>query len=293
MTSDVKKATDLRTRSFAQHDPATAMASLFRPVARGRRPTGLEVRTTWGTVELEFAIHTAVDTRDQTVLLSILALAAGKPSINSTSTGPTGQQLWLALNEPGVVQFNGVSTVLETTVYALHKESGLQVGGSGYDTIRQSLKRLSRISLTVRDGEVGHRREFSQRFISYRIDEASGLITIAINSRLAEALTGHHVRVNLDERAQLASEPAQIAHAWLSAWLRPGKAGRIGLDKLIERVWGGGDVKADTFRKRRSRLRAAIVEIAALKGWKLVEDDQAMLTITRPALIARSGEDVA
>ncbi|UOA21612.1 plasmid replication protein RepQ (plasmid) [Sulfitobacter indolifex] len=276
-----------RTLSFAQHDPATAMASLFRPVARGRRPTGLEITATWGKVEIEFGVHTAVDTRDQTILLTVMALAAGGPEISAASTGTIGQQLWLDLNEPGKVTFEGRSTVLETNLYTVLRESGLKLGGSAYDSVRKSLKRLSRIDLIVRDGDHGSRREFSQRFLSYYMDEKSGRITIALNTRLAEALVGHHVRVNLDERSALSTDAALIAHAWLSAWIRPGRSSRISLDGLIGKVWGEGDVSPPTFRKRRERLRAALNEIRQLQGWTIIEDERSVLQISRPALIER------
>jgi replication protein C-like len=278
-----------RTLSFAQHDPATAMASLFRPVARGRRPKGLEITATWGKVEIEFGVHTAVDTRDQTILLTIMALAAGGPEISAASTGTIGQQLWLDLNEPGKVTFEGRSTILETNLYTVLRESGLKLGGTAYDSVRKSLKRLSRIDLIVRDGDPGSRREFSQRFLSYYMDEKSGRITIALNTRLAEALVGHHVRVNLDERAALSSsnEAALIAHAWLSAWIRPGRTSQIKLDGLIGKVWGEGDVAPPTFRKRRERLRAALDEIRRLQGWTVIEDERSVLHISRPALIER------
>lgn len=274
-----------RRLSFAQHDPATAMASLFRPVARGRRPKGLEVTATWGDVEIEFGVHTAVDTRDQTVLLTIMALSAGGPQISAQSTGTIGQQLWLDLNEPGKVSFEGRSTVLDTNLHTIVRESGLKLGGSAYDSVRQSLKRLSRIDLIVRDGEKGSRREFSQRFLTYRVDERSGKVTVALNTRLAEALVGHHVRVNLDERSILTTDAAQIAHAWLSAWIRPGTSSRIGLDNLIGKVWGDAQVSPSTNRKRRERLRAALDEIRHLRGWTILEDERAVLQISRPELI--------
>lgn len=276
---------DGRRLTFAQTDPATAMASLFRPVARGRRPKGLEVVARWGEVEIEFGVHTAVDTRDQTVLLTIMALAAGGPEIGAHSTGTIGQQLWLDLNEPGQVSFEGRSTILETNLHTILREGGLKLGGSAYDSVRQSLKRLSRIDLIVRDGEKGSRREFSQRFLTYRVDERSGKVTVALNTRLAEALVGHHVRVNLDERSSLATDAAQIAHAWLSAWIRPGRSSRIELDNLIAKVWGDGEISSSTNRKRRERLRAALDEIRTLRGWTIIEDDRAVLQISRPDLI--------
>lgn len=276
---------------FAQHDPALAMASLFRPVARGRRPTGLEISATFGTVEIEFGLHTAVDTRDQTVLLTIMALAAGGPPLTSSSAGPIGQQLWLELNEVGKATFDGRSTVLDTNLHTLMREGGLTLGGSAYDSVRGSLKRLSRISLIVRDGQKGHRREFSQNFISYRIDEKSGGVSIALNTRLAEALVGQHIRVNLHERSLLTSESAQICHAWLSAWIKHGSSSRISLDKLIEKVWGDTKVKAPTLRKRRSRLRTALDELRDLDGWRITEDDRSVLLITRPAMIDKSKPD--
>lgn len=270
--------------SFAKQDPALALCSLFRPITKGRRPGGLRVETDHGGLHLRFAIWQALDTRDQSVLLAAVGLAGldSDCHLSATSSGPIGQQLWLDL-EPVMQAKMEKAVVVTTTRYALLQAAGIHDRGRNYGMLEECLERLSMVGCRAqKDGY-----DWSMRLLSYA-ENPDGTIHIALNARFADAIAGHHVRVSLDERRQLSGDAAQIGHAWLSAWLRPGRSNSIMVDNFGEKVWGQGNVKDATKRKRRERLLKAVDQIGTLTGWRVKVEGKgkrAKLTCTRPQIL--------
>ena len=270
----------------ARHDPAIALVSLFRPICRGRRPGGLQLKTEHGGYELRFNVWQALDTRDQSVLLGAIGMAGIEhQNLHSEVTGETGQQLWLDL-EPGKQAQMDRALVVTTTRYALLQAAGIHDRGANYGLLENCLERLSMVGCRVKkDGY-----DWSMRLLSYA-ESPDGTIHIALNSRFAEAIAGHHIRVNLEERRTIHGDTAQVAHAWLSAWLRPGATNTISMDKLAEKVWGTEPVRPSTRSSRRDRLSKALYEIEKLRGWRIKvsgRGERAKATITRPRLIEAS-----
>ncbi|GJA79420.1 hypothetical protein KAM354_46560 [Aeromonas caviae] len=176
--------------------------------------------------------------------------------------------------------------VVKTTRYALMQAAGLDDKGRNYDLLEDCLERLSMVGCRARkDGY-----DWSMRLLSYA-ETPEGQIHIALNPRFAEALSGHHVHVSLMERRELHSDTAQLAHAWLSAWLRQGNSNSIRLDRLAEKVWGPPSKAAATNRKRRERIGKALDEISKLHGWNVKIEGRgvaAKATIKRPLLLEQS-----
>lgn len=250
--------------AFAQTDPATALASLFRPVCRGRRPLGLRVDTEFAGFSLMFTCWEWLDTRDQSVLLACVGIAGIENlKLTASAAGAIGQQLWTDL-KPENEALSGDAVVLTTTYYALLQAAGLNSSAPDYERLKDILYRLSQVGCRVKkDGY-----DWSMRLLSYAA-KPDGTIHIALNQRFAEALAGQNVRVSLDERRQLKSDCAQVLHAYLTATTRPGSKGLwIALDGLSTRIWGVAAQNANTQRKRRSTLVAALLEIGA-QGWKI------------------------
>ena len=251
---------------FAKQDPALALLSIFRPICRGRRPGGFSIETIYDDTHVKYNIWQALDSRDQSVLLSILGLTgmlANEVSwLGSNVSNEQGQQLWLDL-EPSDTAKLQKAVVVKTTKYALLQACGYNDSGKSYELLKSSLERLSMVGMRAR--KAGH--EWSMRLLSYAVTP-EGVIHIALNPRFADSLLGHHVNVSLIERRLLHSEVAQIAHAWLSAWLRQGSANKIGIDRLTEKIWGTQTVSDSTNRKRRERTIKALNEISEL-GWNI------------------------
>lgn len=269
--------------SFALHDPATALASLFRPVCRGRRPLGLRVDTEFNDFKLMFTCWEWLDTRDQSVLLAAVGMAGIENlKLTASAAGEIGQKLWTDL-KPENEALSGGAIVLTTTYYALLEASGLPTRGADYERIKDILYRLSQVGCRVKkDGY-----DWSMRLLSYA-SRPDGTIHIALNERFAKALAGQNVRVSLDERRQLKSDCAQVLHAWLTATTRAGSKGFwSGVDTLAVRVWGVAAQNENTQRKRRSTLVAALAEIAEL-GWKIEYKGigaKSMVRVQRPRII--------
>lgn len=281
MTSLVNhRGTDI---DHARHDPALALVSLFRPICRGRRPGGLQFITQHDGYELRFNVWQALDVRDQSVLLAAVGLAGMEhQGLHSDVSGPVGQQLWLDLEPAEQAQMDR-ALVVTTTRYVLLQAAGMPDQGKSYGLLENCLERLSMVGCRARkDGY-----DWSMRLLSYA-ESPDGTLHIALNSRFAEAIAGHHVRVSLQERRTIHGDTAQVAHAWLSAWLRPGATNTIRMDNLAEKVWGAEPVRPATRRSRRDRLHKALDEIGRLQGWSIKvagRGERAKATITRPRLI--------
>lgn len=271
---------------FALHDPATALASLFRPVCRGRRPTGLTLETEFDGFKLKFTAWEWLDTRDQSLLLAAVALAGLEHAeLHAEARGKVGQQLWLDL-EPAKAAVQGKAIVVTTTRYALLEAAGLSTSGRDYKRLEDDLYRLAQVGCRVqKDGY-----DWSMRLLSYA-SNPDGTIHIALNSRFAEAISGQHVRVSLEERRHIEGDAAQVLHAWLSAVTRPGSQGVwMGLDALALKVWGVESKNAATQRKRRERILTALQEIEG-QGWKIEHRGRGQrhqVRVTRPKLIENS-----
>lgn len=268
---------------YAHTDPATALASLFRPVERGRRPGGLLLESEHGGLKLRFAIWQALDTRDQSILLAAVGMAGmfGK-NLHAGIEGDRGRELWEAL-EPAERALHDTSVVITTTRYALLQAAGLDDKGRNYGLLEECLERLSMVG--CRAQKDGH--DWSMRLLSYS-EAPDGTIHIALNSRFATALGAHYVHVSLSERRAIKGEAAQIAHAWLCAWLRPGRVQKIHLDALAAKVWGDKSKNQDVRDKRRQRIAKALSEIADLTGWHVEvvgKGQKAILHIKRPRLL--------
>lgn len=251
----------------ARQDPALGLVSLFRPVCRGRRPGGLTIEHDHDGLHFKFNIWRVLDSRDQSVMLGLIGLAgmlyaAGETNnLGAEVTHSRGQQLWLDLYPTDSAVLDH-ALVVKTTRYALLKASGLDDKGRNYGLLECCLERLSMVGCRARKDEY----DWSMRLLSYA-ETPEGQIHIALNPRFAEALSGHNVHVSLTERRELHRDIAQLAHAWLSAWLRRGKNKSIRLDRLAEKVWGPPSESASTNRSRRKRISKALEEISNLRGW--------------------------
>ena len=254
--------------SFALHDPATALAALFRPVSKGQRPKGREVHTEFDGLKLMFTCWEWLDTRDQSVLLAAVGMAGiDNVSLSAAAPGEIGQQLWADL-EPTKDALKGKAVVVTTTYYALLQAAGLPTRGGekgDYERIKDILYRLSQLGCRVKkDGY-----DWSMRMLSYA-SSPDGTIHIALNERISQALGGgQNVRISLDERRQLKTEPAQVMHAWLTAITRPGAKGLwMGVDAISARVWGVDTKSESTQRTRRQKIVEAMADIES-QGWKV------------------------
>jgi len=271
--------------TFARTDRATATASLFRPITRGRRPLGLKVSADYEDIKMTFTSYEWLDSRDQTILLALIGFAGIESvNINSKASGEIGKKLWAGLSPMNSAEDDS-GAVVETTLYKLLQASGMPDDAKTYTRVKEILERLSMVGCTARSGGW----QWSMRFLSYAFHE-DGTLVVALNARFAQALAqgSTYARSNLEERRQLDGDIAQLVHSWLNATVRAGNTFKIGIDKLAVRVWGVESQNDATNRKRRTLVLAALEEIKTLKSWKVDISGRgvdAMATIKRPKMI--------
>ena len=269
---------------YAKVDPALAIASLFRPVTRGRRPRALELVTEHDGLTLTWRSFEYLDSRDQSILYACAALAAMEQGgeLHAEAPGETGQQLWLDLDPEERAKLDR-AVAFDTTYYRVLLAAGMSDSAPNYERVKNILSRLSDVSIRARrDGY-----DWKMRLLSYAA-RPDGRISVAMNPRMAAALDGQHVRVSLHERRVIGSDVAQIAHGWISAWIRPGRSQAIGVDRLAGHIWGVETSNPNTKRSRRNRTIAALEEIGSLSGWQVdIEGTgaQAKARIRRPKLL--------
>lgn len=271
--------------TFARTDRATATASLFRPITRGRRPIGLKVFADYDETKLTFTSYEWLDSRDQTILLALIGMA-GIESVNITSeaSGEIGKKLWAGLN-PLNSALGDYGAVVETTLYKLLQACGMGDEAKSYTRLKEILFRLSQVNCKAQS----EGWEWSMRFLSYAFHD-DGTLVVALNARFAQALAqgSTYARINLEERRQLDGDIAQLVHSWLNATVRTGNTFKIHVDKLAIRIWGVESQNDATNRKRRSLVISALDEIKSLKGWKVEiagRGVDAMATVKRPKMI--------
>lgn len=271
--------------TFARTDRATATASLFRPITRGRRPLGLKVSADYEDIKMTFTSYEWLDSRDQTILLALIGFAGIESvNINSKASGEIGKKLWAGLSPMNSAEDDS-GAVVETTLYKLLQAAGMTDDAKTYTRVKEILERLSMVGCTARSGGW----QWSMRFLSYAFHE-DGTLAVALNARFAQALTqgSTYARINLEERRQLSGDIAQLVHSWLNATVRAGNTFQIGLDNLAVKIWGVAPQSENTKRSRRALLVSALDDIATLKGWTVAfrgRGVDTIATIKRPKLL--------
>ena len=251
-----------------------ALVPLFRPLQRKPRA---KVEQHIGPATLHWRAFWALDAADQSVLLALVwLLGRDARQIGAQAPGADAQALWAELDPK-----NGATSQLgaagRLSMRELILTAGWEPSGFRRRLVRQSLERLAHVIITGTNGAT----RWSCSLIGWRLDEDSGQLQVALNPALAVILLtgGQHVRYQLAERHELKSDSAKIVHVWLSAWLRPGGEGTIGLDRLSEHVWPEPTSAAGQ-RRRRSDLLAALEELRRV-GWE-VEASGKKFVIRRP-----------
>jgi hypothetical protein len=250
--------------ALAKHDPAMALMPIVRPVRRGYGPVrGMDVSQRFGAATIRVLGPYYLTREDQTLLLTILALAGVSREI--LEADDDGQQVREALACDGDAKERDTIWI-DTSLNELSRAIYGRIRQERMGDLDESLARLSAVSVRIAENDTwgqSHLIGTARSGDKYRI---------AVNWRLAVAVAGygsHFTAISLSERRMLKGDIAQIAHGWLSAWLRPGRIGRISLDQLTEKVWGERPDNNATMRTRRKRLRDALAEIEAIPNWEL------------------------
>ena len=272
----------------ARVDPSHCLTDgLFRPLKReSLEDKSLRVSYVFKDYILKWVNYCPLSIADQSVFLAIHRLASEKgrfERVGNSHDNPMMLDVRTAL-KLDLEATNLDCLVLETSTYEIAKVIGISDGGNNLKKIKDSLLKLSCVSLIIYRGKE-HKDPFWKANLFSQLAGIDGKIVVGINPMLSRALAGEQsTYVNMREQRDLKSEVSKRLHVWLSSWIRHNESKKVGLDVLAPHVWGD-ECEQNKLRKRRSYLRNAINEINNLEGWSCVEDKvSGFVTIKRPRL---------
>ena len=257
---------------------------LFRAISNGqRRRDKLEViyRLDNGN-QIEFSGPEPLGADDLRVLQGLVALAgleSESSKIGPIASGETGEILRDLLQLRGIANQQDV-LVVKSSLRKLAKEIGY-ANPRDTNTVRRTVERLWKVSVIA---QVAGLRSGFRLLANYASDPLTDRLFVALNPLLTNAILGNgrYTYIDLAEVRQLRSSTARILHQRLCAWIDCGRSKPVGLDKLVSYAFPDKS-SAATNRKRQSRVRKALYELAEL-GWSISEHAKGRFTIGRPAL---------
>ena len=151
--------------------------------------------------------------------------------------------------------------------------------------LENSLNRLASTTVFITAKLEGRKiRRMSSNLASFIVDYETGRFLIALNPFVTNAILGNPLggyRPLIDGRVFQLKGTAVIVLTWLSAWLLPGKSGKVSLDKLKEHIYGDKSENKKVRYWRRRQLRKALDQISKLGGWEIQEVQKGMFKIKR------------
>lgn len=252
--------------SLIRYEPALSLSRLFRPLQARQQRARHSVTQIFSGLEIEWVALEAPGIPEQTLLLALMGLVGtGQQRLPMMPKTPMGQQLREALAADGEL-FRGETASLHTSLSELARRCGYaNCGGANLAQIRRMLKRLAEITVWIRTPDY----EASSRLLAMVMNSNTGIVHIALNTRLARAAWGesHYVSVSMAQRLSLSSQIGMALHAYLSGGIQLGKNHSFEWTSLERAVWGD-NVDGGTFRSRKHGLKLALSEIAR-QGWAI------------------------
>lgn len=277
-----------------RYDLQTALSPLFQPVNdalnadRPKRLVHRETKNGW----IEFKCFEELSVFDESVALVILRIASEKDRGSYLSDSPItelGKEMRRLMDPKNCAIGKAMGLVKETSLYEIAQLLGYKKPARNeYQCIRKSLERMSSITISQRNNDIGCETHGEIGFIQHKILD-DGRLSIAITYRLAMAVFGEsgwmYALLNLDERNHLRGDIAKTAHKFLVSWLWRSGNRPIKLDTLASHVWAQWDVYSMNAKSTmRERLKEGLRKINNLSSWKIAivgRGSKAMVTVTR------------
>jgi hypothetical protein len=261
------------TDKVVRYEPALALSGLFRPLQARQQQSRVSVTQQFKGLTFEWVAATSPGIPEQTLLLALMFLARpGLQRLSEQAKSPIGRQLRQSLMSEGEI-FAGETASIHTSLSELSRLCGYaECGGANLEQIKQMLRRLAEITVWIRSRNY----EASSRLLSVVIS-SSGNTRVALNTHLACAAWGEaqYVKVCMNERLSLTSQPAMALHAFLSGVIKPGKEHSFTWTSLERAVWGG-NTEGSTYRSRKTKLACALTEMTQ-KDWSIKAERKVVL----------------
>lgn len=259
---------------FALYDPAFGGCDgLFVP-KRSKGQALYDVQREWDTGLISFKGE-QMTSAHQGVLLAICAQTARSGVlIRDNEEGVEVRQAVLQLDD---LLDDVDMSFLEVSAYDLLLDAGMGTGGKDYKALITILHEMSTVSVYR---EVPGKKKRISPLIQFPKAFDGDQLPIRLNWRLAASIFGEqNVRVSLNERRHLETPIAKIAHCWFSCFIREGQSLMAGkgasLQTLAQHVWGRRPASDGVWRKRREKLKKALLEeVGQLNGWAVAADDR-------------------
>jgi hypothetical protein len=201
--------------------------------------------------------------------------------LNAQTENEFGKRLWSNLNLKNG-NAPGETVCVLTTWYELSRRCSSKIGGSGHNQHKAELRRLCEVIVWECHQDDKHTTEQST-LVSWIVGN-DDLIHLALNCRIASAILGQpYAQISMSERLSLKRDISMAVHAFLSTTLSQGNRLKIGVDKLMERLWPGGAETSPpgTLRRRRLDVRAGLNELDQLEGWTVTWERADMALVMR------------
>ena len=258
-----------RTR-YALMDITTPGSGLFRIAEKGRpKLEATQVSVLHDGVEITYTSAFRLGADDWKLLVAIAGLAGiDKDPFQGPGSGDPHQlTLWDHFLSHGEAS-KRTALRLRTTAYALLREIGLADSGQNRRNLSASLERLANVIQTFRRDQ---KVMSGAHLLGYAHDEESGELVIGLSPQMARTILGEsrqYVRISLVELRKL-GPLASLLQAYFSARIRPGTSSSFRLDDLVEITYGPETVAPSTLRKRRERVREALLSFAGWTTWQI------------------------
>lgn len=284
---------------YANHDPAHCCApGLFQSFPKGQRKAlELDLKYQYNAETLIEFKGPALGVDDMRVLQCLIAFAsasaANREFITKTSTGVCERELWTQLKLTAAAKEKKIIAV-NVDIKVLLNEMGRRDvdGGAAYRSVRESVERMSMISITVTRncasesaGESLIESE-SYRLLSKYSDVAdNGVLAVGLNPLLSAAILSPRVkrsyyRINMDEVRGLKTDVARLLHQRLQ-WMPNTGEGRVfKWETLCNYVWTG-EANANAMSYRLTTIGKAVAELYFI-GWSSTHASEGMVRIWRP-----------
>jgi hypothetical protein len=221
-------------------------APQFRPIKRGARRKGIErIYECQDGSTLTIALFNELDIADQDLLLCLLAIARATSRgliVSSQPQTEKGKELRQALELNGEAARQD-AVMIHATAYELLKELDRPTSKQSYDWLKNSLKRLSRVSFLY-DSK---RTTWNFNLLSFSSENNDGelnILSICINPMSAKAVLcsdDGYVLLHRGERSELKTEEARALHSVLCGLVDMGEERRLNVDMLADRVYSRYD----------------------------------------------------